>query len=63
MIGNDKHLLQTLFNFEIQYYEQLTVYQKALARIEEITGLELIKNGSNSPEFHVNNHKNQEKTK
>ncbi|NIT13638.1 MAG: TolC family protein [Candidatus Dadabacteria bacterium] len=55
--------LITLFNFEIQYYEQLTVYQKALARIEEITGLELIGNRSNNPEFHVNNHKIQEKTK
>lgn len=34
--------LITLFNFELEYYNQLTTYQKALVRIEEITGLEII---------------------
>ncbi len=34
--------LVTLFNFEIEYYKQLTEYQKSIARIEEITGLDLI---------------------
>jgi cobalt-zinc-cadmium efflux system outer membrane protein len=36
--------LVTLFNFELEYYGQLTEYQKALARIEEIAGVELIPN-------------------
>ena len=36
--------LITLFNFELEYYEQLTEYQKALARIEEIAGVQLIGN-------------------
>jgi outer membrane protein TolC len=31
----------TLFNFELSYYTQLAEYEKALARIEEITGVEL----------------------
>jgi outer membrane protein TolC len=35
--------ISTLFNFEIAYYTQLIEYQKALARIEEITGVELVK--------------------
>jgi len=34
--------LVTLFNFEIEYYKQLTEYQQSIARIEEITGLDLI---------------------
>ncbi len=34
--------LITLFNFELEYYDQLTVYQKALVRIEEVSGLEII---------------------
>jgi outer membrane protein TolC len=37
--------LITLFNFELEYYQQLTEYQKALARIEEIAAIELIGNG------------------
>ncbi|MER3447749.1 MAG: TolC family protein [Candidatus Dadabacteria bacterium] len=31
----------TLFNFELSYYTQLAEYEKALARIEEIAGVEL----------------------
>jgi len=38
--------LITLFNFELEYYNQLTMYQKALVRIEEITGLDIIGKGS-----------------
>lgn len=38
--------LITLFNFELEYYEQLTEYQKALTRIEEVTGLDLVANNS-----------------
>jgi len=34
--------LITLFNFELEYYKQLTEYLKALARIEEIAAIELI---------------------
>ncbi len=34
--------LITLFNFELEYYQQLTEYQKALARIEEIAAIVLI---------------------
>ncbi len=34
--------LVTLFNFELAYYTQLTEYQKALARIEEIIGTVLV---------------------
>jgi outer membrane protein TolC len=34
--------LITLFNFELEYYQQITEYQKALARIEEIAAIELI---------------------
>lgn len=37
--------LITLFNFELEYYGQLTEYQKALVRIEEIAAIELIGNG------------------
>jgi outer membrane protein TolC len=37
--------LITLFNFELEYYQQLTEYQKALARIEEIAAIELLGNG------------------
>jgi outer membrane protein TolC len=33
--------ITALFNFELAYYTQLTEYEKALARIEEITGVEL----------------------
>ncbi len=32
-----------VFNFELEYYRQLAEYKKALARLEEITGVELIK--------------------
>lgn len=32
----------TLFNFELEYYDQLTAYQKALVKIEEISGVEII---------------------
>jgi outer membrane protein TolC len=32
----------TLFNFEIEYYKQLSEYQTSLARLEEITGVDLI---------------------
>lgn len=32
-----------LFNFQLEYYKQLVEYQKALARLEEITGVELTK--------------------
>ncbi len=35
--------LVTLFNFEIEYQRQLAEYNKALARLEEITGVELMK--------------------
>ncbi|MGH7901979.1 MAG: TolC family protein [Thermodesulfobacteriota bacterium] len=35
--------LITLFNFEIEYYRQLSQYLKSLARLEEITGVELMK--------------------
>jgi len=38
--------LITLFNFELGYYEQLTEYQKALTRIEEVTGLDLVASNS-----------------
>jgi len=34
--------LITLFNFELEYYDQLTVYQKALVKIEELSGMEII---------------------
>ncbi len=34
--------LITLFNFELEYYQKLTDYQKALVRIEEIAAIELI---------------------
>ena len=37
--------LITLFNFELEYYGQLTEYQKALVRIEEIAAIELVGNG------------------
>jgi len=37
--------LITLFNFELEYYQQLTEYQKALARIEEIAAIDLIGTG------------------
>lgn len=35
--------LITLFNFEIEYHRQLSQYLKSLARLEEITGVELMK--------------------
>lgn len=38
--------LITLFNFELEYYDQLTVYQKALVKIEEVSGLEIISKAS-----------------
>jgi cobalt-zinc-cadmium efflux system outer membrane protein len=42
--------LTTLFNFEIEYYRQLAQYHKAIARLEEITGVELTQsNGSSLP--------------
>jgi len=44
----------TLYNFELEYYEQLTDYEKSLARIEEITGLDLIKNDSDMSDGSVN---------
>ena len=44
----------TLYNFELEYYEQLTDYEISLARIEEITGLELINNGKNTFEDSIN---------
>jgi outer membrane protein TolC len=34
--------LVTLFNFEVEYHRQLAEYNKALARLEEITGVELV---------------------
>jgi len=33
--------LITLFNFELEYYEQLATFNKSLARIEEVTGIDL----------------------
>ena len=33
--------LVTLFSFELEYHNQLTEYQKALARIEELSGVDL----------------------
>jgi len=47
--------LITLFNFELEYYKQLTEYQVALARIEEITAFELIGNDSFTSEEDINN--------
>jgi len=44
----------TLYNFELEYYEQLTDYEKSLARIEEITGLDLIKNDSDISDGSIN---------
>ncbi len=42
--------LTTLFNFEIEYYRQLAQYHKAIARLEEITGVDLTQsNGSSLP--------------
>lgn len=42
--------LTTLFNFEIEYYRQLAQYHKAIARLEEITGVELMQsNGASIP--------------
>jgi outer membrane protein, heavy metal efflux system len=35
--------LTTLFNFELEYYRQLAQYHKAIARLEEITGVDLMK--------------------
>ncbi len=35
--------LITLFNFELEFYKQLNEHQIALARLEEITGVELLK--------------------
>lgn len=43
--------LTTLFNFEIEYYRQLAQYHKAIARLEEITGVELMQ--SNGPSFPI----------
>jgi len=34
--------LVTLFNFEIEYYKQLSAYQTSLARLEEIAGADLM---------------------
>ena len=33
--------LVTLFSFELEYHNQLTEYEKAIARIEEISGVDL----------------------
>ena len=33
----------TVLDYEISYFEELSNYQKALARLEEFTGLELTK--------------------
>jgi outer membrane protein, heavy metal efflux system len=55
--------LITLFNFEIEYYGQLSSYHKALARIEEITAIELLASGSATPEEVINKKPSQEKTK
>jgi cobalt-zinc-cadmium efflux system outer membrane protein len=41
--------LTTLFNFEIEYYRQLAEYHKAIARLEEITGVELTQSNGPSP--------------
>ncbi len=47
--------LITLFNFELGYFEQLTLYQKALTRIEEVTGLDLVANNSTIGNETINN--------
>jgi len=47
--------LVTLFNFELEYYEQLAEYQKALARIEEITAMELIGDEGSIAKGTINN--------
>jgi outer membrane protein TolC len=33
--------LVTLFSFELEYHNQLADYEKALARIEELSGIDL----------------------
>ncbi|NIP38031.1 MAG: TolC family protein [Candidatus Dadabacteria bacterium] len=38
--------LVTLFNFEIEYYRQLSQYQTSLARLEQLTGVDLIFNNN-----------------
>ena len=52
--------LITLFNFELEYYKQLTEYQKALARIEEIAAIELIGNGLADSGDAIKNNENME---
>ncbi len=47
--------LITLFNFELEYYGQLTSYHKALARIEEIAAIELIGSGLSASGEVINN--------
>lgn len=37
--------LVTLFNFELEYYEQLTALNTSLARIEEVSGLDISRAG------------------
>lgn len=50
--------LTTLFNFELEYYGQLTEYQKALARIEEIAAIELIDNDTTHSGNLIGNNEN-----
>jgi len=47
--------LITLFNFELEYYGQLTSYHKALTRIEEIAAIELIGSGLSTSGEVINN--------
>jgi len=37
--------LVMLFNFELEYFEQVAALNKSLARIEEVSGLDLTRNG------------------
>lgn len=49
--------LITLFNFELEYYQQLTEYQKAIARIEEISAVVLISYDLTNPDSSKVNNK------
>lgn len=40
----------TLFSFELEYYNQLAEYEKALARIEELSGIQIAKQVSQTGE-------------
>ena len=51
--------LITLFNFELEYYGQLTSYHKALTRIEEIAAIDLIGSGLSTSEEVINNNKDR----